>query len=210
MRVTIRAAASAAAFLVLAACSNAPAPATSESSASPKPPSDPGTVSGQAPPAIGGFPSIVVLEPHGTVTPEKTPVPVMDQAQQTFSPPLLLVRTGEPVEFRNSDDVLHNVKVREEATRDSTFNVAIPTGEKFIFVFSRDGFYDVGCDIHPAMSAQIMATSSPFSALAEAGGPFTLTGIPPGQYRAIAYAGERKIEREVTVPLSAALDLTRP
>ena len=134
----------------------------------------------------------------------------MDQQQQTFLPAVLVVQTGHPVEFRNNDDVLHNVKVREDATKEGTFNVAIPTGEKFIFAFSRDGFYDVGCDIHPGMSAQIMATSTPYSTLADPQGAFALNDVPAGQYKAIAYSGDRKIEREVTVPVPAAVDLTQP
>lgn len=172
----------------------------------------PRTVTGKAPAPVGGFPAIVVLEPAagtgGTGT--ATAVPVMDQVQQTFIPALLLVRTGEPVEFRNNDDVLHNVKVREDATRESTFNVAIPTGDKFIYAFGRDGFYDVGCDIHPGMSAQIMSTSSPFSTLGDAQGQFTIHDVPPGSYKAVAYSGARKIERTITVPVSGAVDLSTP
>ena len=90
----------------------------------------------------------------------------MDQAGLTFGPELLLVRTGYPVEFRNSDDTLHNVRVSHEETRASAFNVAIPTGEVYTYTFERDGFYRVGCDIHPAMAASVFARASPFTALA--------------------------------------------
>jgi plastocyanin len=170
---------------------------------------DPQTVIGLTAPAANGRPSIVVLEPASGPDPvRQQTVPVLDQVQQTFIPSLLLVRTGQPVEFRNNDDVLHNVKVREAATGDSTFNVAIPTGDKFIFVFSRDGFYDVGCDIHPAMSAHILATTSPFSVLAEPEGHFAINDVPPGEYRAIAYSGADQIERTITVPYAGTLNLS--
>ena len=89
--------------------------------------------------------------------PPQTEKPVMDQAGLTFGPELLLVRTGQPVEFRNSDDTLHNVRVSHEETRTSAFNVAIPTGESYTYTFERDGFYRVGCDIHPAMAASVFA-----------------------------------------------------
>src|SRR5437879_5513746 len=81
-------------------------------------------------------------------------------------------RAGQPGEVRNNDDVLHNVRVREDGTHSPAFNVAIPTGEKFLFTFQRDGFYDVGCDIHPAMAAQIVATTSPYVAVADREGNF--------------------------------------
>jgi len=162
--------------------------------------SGPGTVSGALPPAAGGFPSIVILEPQGGASvPAQQEPPSMDQIQQTFIPAVLMVRTGQPVEFRNSDEVLHNVRVREDATHAPAFNVAIPTGEKYMFTFQRDGFYDVGCDIHPGMSAQIVSSTSPYAAVADAEGNFTIANVPAGAYKAIVYAGAQKIEKPLTV-----------
>src|SRR3954451_7380641 len=97
--------------------SEAPAP---KAGPAPVPPaaaaSGPGTVAGTLPPAVGGFPSIVILEPQGgTTVPAQRELPAMDQIQQNFIPAVLMVRTGQPVEFRNSDEVLHNVRVREDA-----------------------------------------------------------------------------------------------
>jgi plastocyanin len=173
----------------------------------------PFTVRGTAPPPSGGFPAIVVLDPE-TVSdePQAQPfVPYMDQVQQTFIPSLLLVRTGQPVEFRNNDDVLHNVRVRNDETRSPAFNVAIPTGEKYQFSFERDGFYDVGCDIHPGMTSQIVATSSPFITTGDAQGRFTIEHVPSGSYKAIVYAGAQKIERVVAIAAASTdLDLTHP
>ena len=135
----------------------------------------------------------------------------MDQVQQTFIPSILLVRTGQPTEFHNNDDVLHNVRVREDATRSPAFNVAIPTGETYVFTFVRDGFYDVGCDIHPGMSAEIVSTSTPYATLAREQGDFVIEGVPPGTYKAIVYAGAQKIERTVELAVGKAeIDVTRP
>jgi hypothetical protein len=133
----------------------------------------------------------------------------MDQVQQTFIPSILLVRTGQTTEFRNNDDVLHNVRVREDATHSPAFNVAIPTGEKYLFTFARDGFYDVGCDIHPGMSAQIVSTSSPYVTLADPQGNFVIESVPTGSYTAVMYAGAEKIERSVDLaPDKPELNLT--
>jgi plastocyanin len=157
-------------------------------------------VAGTLPPAAGGFPSILILEPQGAANvPAQRESPYMDQVQQTFIPAVLMVRTGQPVEFRNNDEVLHNVRVREDGTHAPAFNVAIPTGEKYTFTFERDGFYDVGCDIHPGMAAQIVATSSPYTAVADAEGNFVIENVPPGAYKAVIYAGAQKIERDLTV-----------
>jgi hypothetical protein len=135
----------------------------------------------------------------------------MDQQQQTFIPSILLVRTGQPVDFLNHDDVLHNVRVKNEETKESAFNVAIPTGEKFTHTFQRDGFYDVGCDIHPGMSAQIISSASPYAVLADPSGEFAIGNVPNGPYKAVAYFGAAKIEKEINVAAGAAtVDLTRP
>lgn len=123
----------------------------------------------------------------------------MDQVSQTFGPALLFVRTNVPTEFRNSDDTLHNVHVTHEDTKEPQFNVAIPTGETFSYTFKRDGFYHVGCDIHPAMSAEIFASSSPYLALAEQDGSFRIDGVQPGSYVATLYAGAKKLKKDVTV-----------
>jgi plastocyanin len=168
-------------------------------------------VSGRTPPASNGFSAIVIFEPQpGGEMPAQTDVPFMDQVQQTFTPPMLLVRTGQPTEFRNNDDVLHNVRVREDETKLPAFNVAIPTGEKYVFSFPRDGFYDVGCDIHPGMFAQIVSTSSPYATIADVDGNFAIANVPAGAYKAVVYAGGKKIEKDLQLAAGAAnIDLTQ-
>ena len=123
----------------------------------------------------------------------------MDQVTLTFTPPVLFVRTGQPTEFRNSDDVLHNVRVREEATREGLFNVAIITGGTYTHTFARDGFYDVGCDIHPGMSAMIISSSTPYALMADAEGYFLFEDVQPGAYMVTIYSGTEKIERPIEV-----------
>ena len=144
--------------------------------------------------------AVVVLEPKiATVFPPPSEKPVMDQAGLTFGPELLLVRTGYPVEFRNSDDTLHNVRVSHEETRTSAFNVAIPTGESYTYTFERDGFYRVGCDIHPAMAASVFAASSPFTTVADAGGRFTFADVPSGAWTITVYADGKRLHKDVTI-----------
>ena len=169
-------------------------------------------MTGRAPALSAGFAAIVVLEAIGSgPEPDQAFAPVMDQEQQTFIPSMLLVRTGQNVNFLNHDDVLHNVRVRNDQTRESAFNVAIPTGENYSHVFPTDGFYEVGCDIHPGMSASIFSSASPYAVLADASGSFTIPNVPNGPYKAIAYSGARRIEKEINVAARVpAVDLTAP
>jgi plastocyanin len=153
-----------------------------------------GEVAGTAPAG-----AIVVLDPK---TPREFPagdIPVMDQISLTFTPAMLIVRKDQPVEFRNSDDTLHNVHVGNADTKEPSFNVAIPTGEVYKHTFTKDGFYHVACDIHPAMAADILAVSTPYTAFADEGGRFAIADVTPGVYVARVFAAGRKVEREVEI-----------
>ena len=166
-----------------------------------------GSIAGQVK-ATGS--AVVVLEPKTARTfaaPDEKPV--MDQAGLSFGPELLLVRTGFPVEFRNSDDTLHNVRVSHEETRASAFNVAIPTGESYTYTFEKDGFYRVGCDIHPAMAASVFAASSPFAMIAGADGRFAFADVPPGAWTVTVYVDGKQLHKDVEVasgPVTVAIE----
>ena len=195
---------------LLAACASEPAsnaPAATPAAAVAVAPATTATtalVSGRVPVVGGGAPSIVILEPTtAKELPAQTSKPAMDQVSLTFSPAVMFVRTGQPAEFRNSDDVLHNVRVREEATKEGTFNVALPTGGAYQHTFARDGFYDVGCDIHPGMAAVVVATSTPYAVLADAQGNYSIADVLPGAYAVTVYAGTQTIERQVEVTAGA-------
>ena len=144
--------------------------------------------------------AVIALEPKtAREFPPQGETPVMDQLGLTFGPELLLVRTGEPVEFRNNDDTLHNVNVKDEQTREQAFNVAIPTGGTYEHTFKRDGFYRVGCDIHPAMAASIFAAATPFTAIAAQDGSFEFDGVPLGPWTLTVYTGGKRLQKDVQV-----------
>jgi plastocyanin len=177
-----------------------PPAAAAAPAAAPAPSTASGTVVGHGPRPTPGSQIVVVLEPKAPQAfPPQSEVPVMDQIGLTFGPELLLVRTGQPVEFRNSDDTLHNVHVSHEETREPAFNVAIPTGGTYAYTFQKDGFYRVGCDIHPAMAASVFAASTPYATLTDADGRFTIADVAPGPYVATLYGGGRKVQQPVDV-----------
>ena len=194
--------------MIVSACSRAEPPApppAAATTAPPAPASNAGRIVGKV---QGGGIAIVVLAPTTARTfPAQDEKPVMDQANLTFTPELLLVRTGQAAEFRNSDDVLHNVNVKHEETREQAFNVAIPTGGTYDHTFAREGFYRVGCDIHPAMAASIFASASPFTTVAGSDGSFAFEEVPPGQWTVTAYAGGRRMQKAVDVT-TGVVDVT--
>ena len=190
-------------LLASASACSAPAP--------PRPAATTPTVAAAPAPSAGGAgrvvgrvqasgAAVVVLEPKdGRTFPPQSEKPVMDQVSLSFGPELLFVRTGQPAEFRNSDDTLHNVNVKHEETREQAFNVAIPTGSNYEHTFGRDGFYRVACDIHPAMAASIFAAATPFTALAAADGSFAFDDVPPGAWTVTVYTGGKRLRKDVEI-----------
>ena len=174
-------------------------------------PSDkPATIVGTAPAAKGDVPSVVVLQPLAPLRyPPQTAMPLMDQVAHQFTPAILVVRTGQQADFRNDDDTMHNVRVyeRDRSTGEPMFNVVLPQGGSYKHVFPHDGAYDVRCDMHQSMRALVISTSSPYAAVADNAGGFTLEGVAPGPYRLIAYSGDARLERSVDLAESERLNV---
>ena len=150
----------------------------------------------------GAATPIVTLEPHA---PLDVPLPAgpadMDQYGRTFIPRLLVVRAGQTVRFRNSENELHNVNVTDEHGV-TIFNVGMPIlGGTFDHRFDRVGDYAVRCNVHQEMAATISVTSSPFAAVADREGRFTFSRVPYGAYDLVVRRGT---EREVRVVEVAA------
>ena len=158
-----------------------------------------GVVVGKAP-VSGTASAFVALTPAGAQeVPPPDAEPVMDQVQLTFIPAMLIVRAGYPVQFHSSDEELHNLNVKNADTREQEFNVAIPPDETFEHTFKNPGFYDVNCDIHPAMSAQIFVATSPYVVAAERDGSFTIQDVVPGAYTLSVYSGTRRFDQPIHV-----------
>jgi plastocyanin len=157
-------------------------------------------VSGSIPPATAGVTALLFLEAKSS---QLFPLPeskaTMDQAGMQFSPSVLFVRAGQPVVFHNSDNEMHNVNLKDATSKGQAFNVAIPTGGAYEHVFDHDGLYDVTCDVHSAMSATILVTSTPYATIAASDGSFTFGDVSPGSYRLTAYSGVLRFQRPVEV-----------
>tara|TARA_B100000470_G_C19570264_1_gene293141 strand:- start:214 stop:624 length:411 start_codon:yes stop_codon:yes gene_type:complete len=123
----------------------------------------------------------------------------MDQLGMEFLPPVLLAELGQPVHFRNSEDVLHNVRVYNIDTLDTAFNISTPLGGTYEYRFEVPGTYRVACDIHPAMGASVVVTSVPYATVATRDGDFSLDNVVPGAYTAIVQAGSNRFEHDVNI-----------
>ena len=133
-----------------------------------------------------------VTTPSGAVAPDAVvyavpavPVSVghriayMDQRNRTFVPHVLPVQTGTWVEFPNSDNIRHQVYSTSPAKR---FQLPLYTGKPaFPVQFDKPGVVELGCNIHPEMSAFIVVVDTPFFATTD-GGHAVLDNLGPGKY----------------------------
>jgi plastocyanin len=161
--------------------------------------SDGAHVTGKVAPGLAPPSAVVVLERKGeTELPVKSEPAIMDQAGYEFLPGFLLAQAGQLVQFRNSEDVLHNVRVTEISSQKPVFNVATVAFGKYEHQFD-PGYYNVTCDIHTTMRASILVTQSPYSATTGEDGSFSMDNVRPGQYNLTVYAGPTPVVRSIEV-----------
>jgi plastocyanin len=151
------------------------------------------TVSGTVP--RNAIVALVPVEP----LPKPDGPAVMDQYAKQFVPNVLYVRVGQPVEFRNSEDMPHNVTVTRRGTGSAVFNVGTEPQQKHVHTFDRIGQFDVSCDIHPGMQATVIAAPSPHAAVSDDRGQFSISNVKPGSYKlSVTYEG-RTVEQALDV-----------
>lgn len=141
------------------------------------------------------------LPAEATYPTPTTPV-VLDQMGCTYHPHVLAVMVNQPLEIRNSDPLLHNIKSLGKLNR--PFNISQPgAGMKLTRAFSApEVVIPLECNVHGWMHAFLGVFAHPFFAVTGADGTFSLTGLPPGTYT-IATWQEKYGAQEATVTIGA-------
>ena len=126
--------------------------------------------------------AIVTLLSKSSPPPMPKEPAVMDQYSKQFVPNTLIARVGQPVEFRNSEDMPHNVSVSRRGSGTEVFNVGTDPHQKYVHTFDRVGQFDVMCDIHEGMEATVIVASGPGTVIAGDDGRFTFSNVAFGAY----------------------------
>jgi len=122
--------------------------------------------------------AVVIAEPAaGGARPSlgSKSIVVMDQRNLMFVPDVLVVQTGTPVDFPNSDQVRHQVYSFSPA---KPFQLALYAP----VVFDHAGLVTVGCNIHDSMLGYIWVTDSPWFGRTGANGTLQLRDLTSGDY----------------------------
>jgi plastocyanin len=178
------------AAVFITACNSSPTPAASSAA----PAATASEVTGIVPKN-----AMVTLLPAGEAPPMPDQPAVMDQLSKQFIPSVLIVRPGQPVEFRNSEDMPHNVSVTRRGSGVEVFNVGTEPGQKHVHAFDRPGQFDVLCDIHEGMSAMVMVAPGPVTTIAGDDGRFVFPNVTFGAYKLSLNFEGQTIERPIQV-----------
>ena len=102
------------------------------------------------------------------------------QKNKQFSPHLLIVPVGSVVHFPNADPFFHNVFSEFEGRR---FDLGLyEAGSSKEVTFGREGVSYIFCNIHPEMSAVVIALSTPFYSVEGPQGRFHIPNVPADDY----------------------------
>ncbi len=142
----------------------------------------PGDTKRPAPPAVVWLKPMQAM-PELQFPPHKTYT--LMQKNRTFIPHLLVVPVGNEVMFPNADPFYHNVFSLFDGKR---FDLGLyEAGSTKGVTFSREGVSYIFCNIHPEMSAVVVALSTPLYAIADAAGVVDVHEVPAGDYELHAW-----------------------
>ena len=103
------------------------------------------------------------------------------QKDKRFTPHVIAVRVGTEIEFPNQDPFFHDVF---SIYRGKPFDLGLyESGTARKVKFSQPGVSYIFCNIHPEMSAAVVALSTPYFAMTSSDGNFQITHVPPGHYK---------------------------
>jgi plastocyanin len=108
----------------------------------------------------------------------------IDQHKMTFAPRVTVVLQGTTADFLNSDPVGHNVYWPSiSGNKKLAHNLGTwPAGEKKPFQFNDLGVASLLCNVHPEMSGYVVISPTPYFAVTDKDGSFTIKDVPPGTY----------------------------
>jgi len=103
------------------------------------------------------------------------------QKDKRFSPHVIAVRVGTEIAFPNQDPFFHDVF---SIYRGKPFDLGLyESGSSRRIRFSQPGVSYIFCNIHPEMSAAVVAVPTPFFSVTAEDGAFEIGHLPAGAYK---------------------------
>jgi hypothetical protein len=157
-----------------------------------------GTVSGGGAAGPGG--AVVMLRRADGWTPKPSPLTrKLLEKDKRFVPHVLAVPVGSSVNFKNEDEIFHNVFSLSPAAK---FDTGLhKAGVETKVNFDKAGVVELLCNIHATMLGYLVVVDTPWYAVADGSGNFQIKGVPPGDYEASVWheSGSSAQKKKVTV-----------
>src|SRR6266516_4173060 len=131
--------------------------------------------------------------PAGATYPAPTTPVMLDQNGCRYHPHVLGIQVGQPLNIKNSDPLLHNIKAK--AVKNRPFNVP-------------EVMIPLECNVHGWMNAFLGVLPHPFYAVSGSDGSFSIKGLPPGTYTIEAWH-EKYGTQTATVTVAGAAPKTQ-
>jgi plastocyanin len=117
---------------------------------------------------------------HAALAAESGRKPQVVQKNKAFHPHLTVVRVGSVVDFPNRDPFFHNVFSLFDGKR---FDLGLyEAGATNSVRFDHAGVSFLFCNIHPEMSAVVVAVDTPYYAVSDKSGAVSMAAVPDGKY----------------------------
>jgi plastocyanin len=124
--------------------------------------------------------------------------PKIVQQNKRFEPRFLVVPVGSVVDFPNVDPFFHNVFSLFDGKR---FDLGLyEAGTSRSVPFNSAGVCFIFCNIHPEMSAVIVVVDTPYYAVSNSAGEFSVPNVPAGRYALSVWHERHKPERPDEFP----------
>src|ERR1700677_4047300 len=125
---------------------------------------------------------------------------VLDQVGCKYVPHVIAVMRGGTVEFRNSDGTMHNIHTMPEVFGNQSIDVSQGAKGEPVRkqLMQPEVMMEVRCNNHPWMNAFINVSATPFFAVTDAEGHFSISGLPAGDY-VLAAVHEKMGEQDINV-----------
>ncbi|HET9401343.1 MAG TPA: hypothetical protein VFO34_10360 [Candidatus Acidoferrales bacterium] len=126
------------------------------------------------------------------------------QRNKTFTPHVLVVPVGTIVQFPNKDPFFHNVFSLFDGKR---FDLGLyEAGTSKPLRFDKPGVSFLFCNIHPEMSAVVIALETQYFAKSDRGGNISIADIPDGRY--LLHVWYERSAPEDLKPLARTVNIT--
>jgi len=139
----------------------------------------------------------------GKTFPAPTTHAKMNQKDLVFTPHVLPVLQGTTVDFLNSDQVLHNVFSPDKCCEQ--FNLGSwPQGQIHSYTFKARCMATLLCHVHAEMEAFIPVLPTPWFAVTDKAGAYSIKDVPDGAYTVKVWHPKFKAEAARPVAVAGA------